>query len=46
MEEEQIELTTTEVRAGTTPHIVRYILALSLALIVVAMAIILAISLP
>ncbi len=42
MEEERVELTTTEARAGTTPHIVRYILGISLVLVVIAMGIIIA----
>ncbi len=42
MEDEHIERTETEARAGTTPHIVRYVLGISLALAVIAMAAILA----
>lgn len=41
MPEEQIYLTKTEARAGTTPHIVRYILAISLLLVVLAFAVVL-----
>lgn len=37
MAERQVELTKTEARAGTTPHIVRYVLAISLALAIIAM---------
>ena len=33
-------LTTTEVRAGATPHMTRYVLGISLALVVVLFAII------
>jgi hypothetical protein len=36
MQEDQIHLTKTEARAGVTPHVVRYVLAISLLLIVVA----------
>ena len=32
------QLTTTEVRAGATPHVTRYVLAISLVLLVVAFA--------
>ncbi len=42
MDEPQIELTKTEARAGTTPHIVRYVLGISLVLVIVAFAVILA----
>lgn len=42
MDDEHIERTGTEARAGTTPHIVRYVLGISLALAVIAMAAILA----
>ena len=38
MAEDQVHLSRTEARAGATPHIVRYILAISLLLIVVAFA--------
>ena len=39
MDEPEAHLTTDEARAGSTPHIVRYILGISLALVVVAFAI-------
>jgi hypothetical protein len=42
MDDEKVELSATEARAGTTPHIVRYVLIISLALAVVAMGIVLA----
>jgi hypothetical protein len=42
MEDEQVELTTTEARAGTTPHIVRYVLIISLVLVIVALGLVLA----
>lgn len=38
MAEEQVHLTKTEARAGVTPHIVRYVLAISLLLVVIAFA--------
>lgn len=38
MPEEQIHLTKTEARAGSTPHVVRYVLAISLLLAVIALA--------
>jgi hypothetical protein len=41
MDDEQVELTTTDARAGTTPHIVRYVLIISLVLAIVAMGIVL-----
>jgi len=34
----EVHLDTDEARAGSTPHIVRYVLAVSLALIVIAFA--------
>ncbi len=37
---EEVELTTTEARAGATPHIVRYVLAISLALAIIAMTLV------
>ena len=40
MADEQIEVTTNEARAGTTPHIVRYILIISLVLVVGALAVV------
>lgn len=39
-DERQEQLTTTEARAGATPHMTRYVLGISLALIVVLFAII------
>ncbi|WP_293861268.1 hypothetical protein [Sphingomonas sp. SCN 67-18] len=36
MAEDEIHKTATEARAGTTPHVVRYVLAISLALVVIA----------
>lgn len=36
---EEVELTTTEASGGSTPHIVRYVLAISLGLAVVAMSV-------
>lgn len=41
MAEQETHIRTDQVRAGTTPHIVRYVLAISLALAIVAMIIIL-----
>ena len=41
MDDEHVELTTTDARAGTTPHIVRYVLIISLVLAIVAMGIVL-----
>ncbi len=41
MEDEQVEMTGTEARAGTTPHIVRYVLFASLVLVIVALAVVL-----
>jgi len=35
MEEPQVEVTTNDARAGSTPHIARYILGASLALVVI-----------
>jgi hypothetical protein len=40
MNHEQIELPTTEARTGTTPHIVRYILIISVVLAIVALSIV------
>lgn len=37
---DEVELDTVEARAGTTPHIVRYVLAISLTLAVIALSII------
>ena len=41
MAEEEVHRTETQARAGTTPHIVRYILAISLALVILAYIVIL-----
>jgi hypothetical protein len=41
MDDEKIERTENEARAGTTPHIVRYVLGFSLTLTILAMAAIL-----
>lgn len=41
MDDEPIERTENQARAGSTPHIVRYVLGFSLALAVLAMAAIL-----
>ncbi len=38
---DKVELTTNEARAGSTPHMTRYILGISLVLIVVIFAILL-----
>jgi hypothetical protein len=38
MAEEQVHVTKTEARAGTTPHIVRYVLGISLLLVILAFA--------
>lgn len=35
---EEVELTKTEARAGTTPHIVRYVLGISLLLAIAALS--------
>lgn len=40
-ENERIEVTTDEARAGSTPHMTRYILPISLALVIIIFAIIL-----
>ena len=37
---EEVEVTTTEARGGETPHIVRYVLIISLVLAIVAMSVI------
>lgn len=39
--DERIVETATEARAGTTPHIVRYVLGISLVLVIVAFAVVL-----
>ncbi len=41
MAEEEVHRTETQARAGATPHIVRYILAISLALVILAYVVIL-----
>ncbi|MFM7028063.1 MAG: hypothetical protein ACKOXK_05230 [Chakrabartia sp.] len=41
MEPNEPHITTNRARAGTTPHIVRYVLAISLALVLIGMAIVL-----
>jgi hypothetical protein len=41
MEQEQ-HLGTDDARAGSTPHIVRYVLGISIALVIVGMALVLA----
>ena len=41
MDDREVRETTTEARAGSTPHIVRYVLAISIVLIVVAFGVIL-----
>jgi len=40
MPEDQAKLTTEEARAGTTPHMTRYILSISLVLVVIAFALV------
>jgi len=45
MPEEEEHISTNDARAGSTPHVMRYVLAASLALIVLAFAIILLIGL-
>jgi hypothetical protein len=44
MPEQPEHLTTTEVRAGSTPHVTRYVLGVGLLLVVVIFAIILFIA--
>lgn len=41
MADEDLHRTQTEARAGSTPHVVRYILAISLALLILAYIVIL-----
>jgi hypothetical protein len=41
MDDREPHLTTTEARAGTTPHMTRYILPISIGLVVVIFAVIL-----
>jgi hypothetical protein len=43
MDDDDLHRTRTEARAGSTPHIVRYILAISLALLILAYIVILAV---
>jgi hypothetical protein len=38
MQDHEIHVATEKARAGSTPHIVRYVLAISLVLVVIAMA--------
>ncbi len=40
MDEQPIHKSTDKARAGTTPHIVRYVLAISMLLAVIAMALV------
>ena len=35
---EEVHVTTSEARSGTTPHIVRYVLAISLLLVIAALS--------
>lgn len=37
---DEVEVTTTEARGGSTPHIVRYVLAISLLLAIVALSLV------
>ncbi len=41
MNDQPEHLTTTEARAGTTPHVTRYVLGVGLALVIVIFAVIL-----
>jgi len=41
MAEESPHISTEDARAGSTPHIVRYVLGISLALVVIAMLLVL-----
>ncbi|KMS62955.1 hypothetical protein FHS51_003180 [Sphingobium wenxiniae] len=41
MAEENPHISTEDARAGSTPHIVRYVLGISLALVVIAMLLVL-----
>jgi hypothetical protein len=43
MADPELHKTRTEARAGSTPHVVRYILAISLALLILAYIVILAV---
>ena len=40
MEDEQVEVTANEARAGTTPHIVRYVLIISMILVIVGLTVV------
>ncbi len=40
MDDEQVEVTTNEARAGTTPHIVRYVLIISMILVIVGLTVV------
>jgi hypothetical protein len=40
MPEDQVNLSTEEARAGSTPHMTRYILSISLVLVIVAFALV------
>lgn len=42
--DEQIDVSKTEARGGSTPHIARYVLAISLVLVIAAFAVIVGIS--
>ncbi|MDR7101405.1 hypothetical protein [Croceicoccus sp. BE223] len=37
---DEVEVTTTEARSGSTPHVVRYVLIISLVLAIVALSIV------
>ncbi|ALR20701.1 hypothetical protein [Sphingobium baderi] len=41
MADEEQHISTVDVRAGSTPHIVRYVLGISLALVVIVMLLVL-----
>lgn len=40
MDDEQVEVTTNDARAGTTPHIVRYVLIISMILVIVGLTVV------
>jgi hypothetical protein len=44
MADQEERVTTTEARAGSTPHMARYVLGIGLVLVIVAFAIILAVA--
>lgn len=44
MNDPEVHLSKTEARAGSTPHIVRYILGISLLLVIVAFAVVLGVT--